>query len=67
MKGDDFFRPLWLRAAIVAVCAAWAVFEWINGQTGWAVMAGAATVYGIWSFLIAYRPAGGDARRTDDR
>lgn len=54
--GEDFFRPLWIRALIVAACAGWAVLEWINGQTGWAMVAGAATAYGIWSFLIAYEP-----------
>lgn len=67
MKSDDFFRPLWLRAAIVAVCAIWAVFEWVNGETGWAVMAGAVTLYGVWSFLIAYRPARGDEEGSDER
>lgn len=56
MNGDEFFRPLWLRVSIVAVCAAWTAFEWHNEQTGWAMMAGAATIYGVWSFIIAYKP-----------
>lgn len=56
MNGNDFFRPLWLRAGIVVACVAWAVFEWVNGETGWAVMAGAVAAYGVWSFLIAYKP-----------
>ena len=59
MNGNDFFRPLWLRVAIVAACAAWAVVEWLHGETGWALMAGAAAAYGVWSFIIAYRPGGG--------
>lgn len=56
MKGDEFFRPLWIRLAIVVACAAWAAFEWLNGETGWAMMAGAVALYGAWSFLIAYKP-----------
>lgn len=56
MKGDDFFRPLWIRLAIVIACAGWAVLEWTSGETGWAMMAGAVAVYGVWSFLINYKP-----------
>lgn len=55
MTSEDFFRPFWRRAAIVAACAAWAVIELVYGQIGWAMLAGAATLYGIWSFFIAYR------------
>lgn len=57
MNDNDFFRPLWLRLAIVAACIGWAVLEWLNDQSGWALIAGAAAAYGIWSFLIAY-PSG---------
>lgn len=58
-KGQDFFRPLWLRVAIVAACAGWALFEYANGQTGWALMAAAAAAYGVWSFIIAWKPSDG--------
>lgn len=60
MMGDtnhSFFRPLWRRLAIIAFCAAWSVFEFANGETTWGTMAAAMTVYGVWSFLIAYKPA----------
>lgn len=59
MNGNGFFRPLWIRGAIVAVCALWAAFEWRNGETGWAVLAAAAAVYGVWSFFIARSRTGG--------
>ncbi len=65
MKGDEFFRPLWLRLAIVAACAAWSAFEWVNGETGWAALAAAATLYGAWSLLIAYRPRSADGTTKD--
>ena len=57
MKGDDFFKPLWIRLAIVLACAGWTLIEWINGETGWAMMAGAVTIYGVWSFLYAFNPS----------
>jgi hypothetical protein len=57
MNGNDFFRPLWLRVAIVAACAGWAILEWGNGESGWAMMAAAVTAYGIWSFIINFEPS----------
>lgn len=57
MKGDDFFKPLWIRLAIVLACAGWTLIEWINGESGWAMMAGAVTLYGAWSFLYAFKPS----------
>ena len=56
MNGNNFFRPLWLRVGIVLACFGGAVLELVNGQTGWAMLAGAVGAYGVWSFLIAYEP-----------
>lgn len=66
MNGNDFFRPLWLRVAIVAACAGWALLEWVNGENGWAMMAAAVTAYGIWSFIIAYEPSKRESPKDDD-
>jgi hypothetical protein len=52
-----FFRPLWRRVALVAVCAAWTVVELVVGDPTWAVMTGAIGAYAAWTFLIAYKPA----------
>jgi hypothetical protein len=54
--GETFFRPLWRRVAIVAVCAGWAVLEWTHGDETWTMIALAATAYGAWSLLYAYKP-----------
>jgi hypothetical protein len=51
-----FFRPLWRRVAIVALCAAWTAFEYWNGETMWATLVGAITAYGAWVFLLTYKP-----------
>ncbi len=53
-QSASVFDPLWRRLAIIAVCAGWTVLEWLNGQTAWALLATAATVYGTWSLLIAW-------------
>ena len=51
-----FFRPLWRRIAVVAVCAAWAVVELVVGDPTWAIMVGAVGAYAAYAFLIAYKP-----------
>ena len=58
MKDADhpFFRPLWRRIAIVAFCAAWAVWEYSNNQAMWATIAGGMAAYGAWVFLVTYKP-----------
>ncbi|WP_157014320.1 DUF3329 domain-containing protein [Mesorhizobium xinjiangense] len=67
-KGADrIFRPLWVRAMIVVACAAWALVEWANGQTGWALLAAAVTAYGVWSFFIAWRPDDETAANPHDK
>lgn len=54
-KSDNsFFRPLWRRIAITLLCAAWAVWEWINGDQFWIMMTLAVTAYAAWTFLIRF-------------
>ncbi|PSM19326.1 hypothetical protein [Nitratireductor sp. StC3] len=60
-QSGSVFDPLWRRLAIIAACAGWAALEWLNGQTGWALLAAAATAYGVWSLLIAWAPPQGPA------
>lgn len=35
---DPFFRPIWLRVAIVAVCVFWGLFEFDTGTPFWGVL-----------------------------
>lgn len=58
-----FFRPLWIRIALVAFCAAWSLWELYEREMFWAVIVGAATVYAAWTFLIAYDPDPVDAAK----
>ena len=53
-----FFDPLWRRVAVVAICAGWTGLEFFYGENMWAGIAAAITAYAVWSFLLAYKPAG---------
>lgn len=50
-----FFRPLWRRLAVTAVCAAWAVFEFASNSPGWGMVALGFTGYAVWQFFYLYR------------
>lgn len=47
-------RPLWLRMAIVGICAAWAVFEVVGGNPFWAILFGAAAVYLAYQLFVVF-------------
>lgn len=51
-----FFRPLWIRVAVVAACLGWAVFEIVAGSPGWALLFGAIGAYSGYRFFIAFNP-----------
>lgn len=50
-----FFRPLWRRIAIIAVCAGWSIFEFVNESQMWGMIAAAFTAYAVWQFLYLYK------------
>ena len=57
MKSDSshpFFRPLWRRIAVLAVCFGWSAFEWANGETFWCILTLGMGAYGIWVLIINY-------------
>ena len=57
-----FFRPLWVRLAVLAVCFGWALVELMSGSPGWAMIFGALGAYAGWSF---FGPRD-DSRKDDD-
>jgi hypothetical protein len=57
-----FFRPLWLRVLVVALCLGWAAFEIAAGSPMWAILFGALGLYAAWGFFVAFDP-----REPDDR
>jgi hypothetical protein len=53
---NPFFRPLWLRVLLVAICFGWAAFELYAGSQTWALITAAIGAYAVWSFFITYDP-----------
>lgn len=51
-----FFRPLWRRVVVVAVCLVWAVFEFAVGEPLWGVIMMGFAGYAIWQLFISYAP-----------
>ena len=49
-----WFKPLWLRVAIVVFTFCWTGFELWNGNTLWAVFFGACGVYLAYQWLWAW-------------
>jgi len=52
-----FFRPLWRRVAVVAVCVIWAGIEFASGTPFWGVIALGFVAYAVWQFFYLYKPA----------
>lgn len=52
-----FYRPLYVRVAIVAVCLGWAIVEATTGEPIWAIAVGAVGVYAAWMLLLNYTPS----------
>lgn len=51
-----FFRPLWIRIAIVAVAAGWAGLEFWAGSFGWGALVLAFAALGAWGFFVDFDP-----------
>ena len=58
-----FYKPLWLRLLIVAVCIGWAVFELSTGSIGWAILFCAAGIWSAYQFFLVWNPKEEDKGR----
>ncbi|MBB4063283.1 DUF3329 domain-containing protein [Gellertiella hungarica] len=59
-----FYRPLWVRLLVVAICAVWFVVELVIGSPFFMVIMGALTVYTAWVLVIRF-PRDGEASAAD--
>ncbi|MBF9036164.1 hypothetical protein HKCCE2091_18110 [Rhodobacterales bacterium HKCCE2091] len=68
MLGLDhpFFRPLWIRIAVVAVCFGWAAVELSGGNPGWAMIFAAFGAVAVWNFFVVRKDPGGDDGTGED-
>ena len=53
----DFFIPLWRRIAVVVICLAWSVFEFVTMTPFWGFVFGGMGVYAVWQFFLDGWPA----------
>jgi hypothetical protein len=51
-----FFRPLWIRILVVAICLGWAAFEFATASAFWGVLFLALGVYAAWGFFFDFDP-----------
>ena len=56
MKERDvsFFRPLWRRVAVLAVCLVWAGAELIGHDGTWITITLGLTAYAVWTLFITF-------------
>tara|TARA_Y100000815_G_scaffold272098_1_gene300195 strand:- start:21994 stop:22209 length:216 start_codon:yes stop_codon:yes gene_type:complete len=63
---DPFFKPLWIRIAVVAVAVLWGVFEFINGATFWGVLFVALAAVAFHGLFITFAPREPEAKDAKD-
>ena len=51
-----FFKPLWLRIAIVAVTLGWAAFEFVGGSPAWGILFGGLGALAAYRFFVTFKP-----------
>jgi hypothetical protein len=51
-----FYRPLWRRVFIVALCAVWALFEAVYGDKFFMMLLGALAAYSFAVLIVRYEP-----------
>lgn len=60
-----FFRPLWRRVAITAICLGWAVLEFAVGSPFFGVLSAALGVFCIVQLFLRFDPAAFEAPPQD--
>jgi hypothetical protein len=59
MKDRDvqFFRPMWRRIVVTAICLVWAAFELWHGEQLWIFITLGLSGYAVWMFFITFPKA----------
>jgi hypothetical protein len=55
-----FFKPLWRRIALTAVCLGWAGIELTAGAPGWSAVFAVLGAYAAWQFFLTGWPGSED-------
>jgi hypothetical protein len=59
---QPFYKPLWIRLLITALCLGWTVVELMGGNVFWAILFGSVGVYCVHQFFIAFDPKDPDGK-----
>ena len=51
-----FFRPLWIRILLVAICVGWGVLEFATASPFWGVLFLGLGAYAAWGFFFDVDP-----------
>lgn len=62
-----FYKPLWLRVSLTAVCLIWGLFELLGGQPFWALLFGVLGVYLGYQFFVVFDPKEDEDPQDRDR
>ena len=62
-----FFRPLWRRVVITAICLLWGLFEFAQGAPVWGVLFLGLGAICAWEFFVAFDPRTPDEKEGDER
>ena len=57
-RDTKFFRPLWLRLLLTAICVVWFVLEAVFSHDPlWMTITGGAIAYCVWNFFLRFPKA----------
>lgn len=59
---QDFFLPVWRRVAVVVVCIAWGIVEFMTAAPFWGIIFGGMGVFAAWQFFFDGWPADNKAK-----
>jgi hypothetical protein len=62
---DPFFKPLWLRVAIVALAGGWGIFEFASGQMFWGTLFVGVAAIAFWGLFITFEPREPEEKKKD--
>ena len=61
-----FYKPLWIRALITALCLGWAVLEFTSGNPGWGTLFGGIGLIAARGFFFGFDPEAIRARAEEE-
>lgn len=61
-----FYRPLWRRLLLVAVCAAWTAVEFYNNEQTWGTIFLVVTAYVFANLILFFKPSAATEKSAEE-